>query len=102
VLEGSSAMSRISRDPADLMAATIGADHQYPDGVVLYLGTMFAPTKDRNVAGEGFTHKTGDLVTIKSPKLGKLQNRVVSTREAEPWAFGTRALMTNLARRNLL
>lgn len=102
VLEGSSAMSRISRDPADLMAATIGADHQYPDGVVLYLGTMFAPTKDRNVEGEGFTHKTGDLVTIKSPKLGKLQNRVVSTREAEPWTFGTRALMANLAKRNLL
>ena len=74
-LEGASAMDRISRDPADLIAATIGENHRYPDGVVLYLGTMFAPVEDRDAKGQGFTHKVGDLVTIASPKLGRLQNR---------------------------
>ncbi|MCB1497239.1 MAG: fumarylacetoacetate hydrolase family protein [Bauldia sp.] len=101
-LDGSSAMSRISRDPADLMAATIGRNHQYPDGVVLYLGTMFAPIEDRDVPGEGFTHKVGDIVTIASPKLGRLSNAVVHSADAEPWTFGTAALMRNLARRGLL
>ena len=101
-LDGASAMSRISRDPAALIAATIGPDHQYPDGVVLYLGTMFAPVEDRDVKGEGFTHKTGDIVTIASPRLGRLSNRVVSTRDAEPWTFGVGALMRNLALRRLI
>jgi fumarylacetoacetate (FAA) hydrolase family protein len=101
-LDGGSAMSKISRDPADLMAAAIGQDHQYPDGVVLYLGTMFAPVADRDAKGQGFTHKTGDIVTVSSPKLGRLSNRVVSTRDAEPWTFGTGALMRNLAKRGLL
>jgi fumarylacetoacetate (FAA) hydrolase family protein len=101
-LDGGSAMSKISRDPADLMAAAIGKDHQYPDGVVLYLGTMFAPVADRDQKGQGFTHKTGDIVTVSSPKLGALSNRVVSTRDAEPWTFGTGALMRNLAKRRLI
>jgi fumarylacetoacetate (FAA) hydrolase family protein len=101
-LRGGSQMSRISRDPADLMAATIGANHQYPDGVVLYLGTMFAPIDDRGAKGQGFTHKKGDIVTIASPKLGRLTNRVVATNEAEPWTFGAAALMRNLARRGFL
>ncbi len=101
-LDGGSAMSKISRDPADLMAAAIGKDHQYPDGVALYLGTMFAPVADRDHKGQGFTHKTGDIVTVSSPKLGHLANRVVSTRDAEPWTFGTAALMRNLAKRKLI
>jgi fumarylacetoacetate (FAA) hydrolase family protein len=101
-LDGGSAMSKISRDPADLMAAAIGPDHRYPDGVVLYLGTMFAPVADRDHKGQGFTHKTGDIVTVSSPKLGALSNRVVSTRDAEPWTFGTAALMRNLAKRRLI
>jgi fumarylacetoacetate (FAA) hydrolase family protein len=101
-LDGGSSMAKISRDPADLMAATIGADHQYPDGVILYLGTMFAPVADRGEKGLGFTHKTGDIVTVSSPTLGRLSNRVVSTRDAEPWTFGTAALMRNLAKRGLI
>jgi len=101
-LEGASAMSKISRDPADLMAATIGSNHPYPDGVVLYLGTMFAPVEDRDVAGQGFTHKVGDIVTIASPKLGRLSNVVVHCSDAEPWTFGAAALMRNLARRGLI
>ena len=101
-LTGGSAMSKISRDPADLMASAIGKNHQYPDGVALYLGTMFAPVADRDVRGQGFTHKTGDIVTVASPKLGRLSNRVVSTHDAEPWTFGAGALMRNLARRGLI
>ncbi len=101
-LSGASAMSKISRDPADLVAATIGKSHQYPDGVVLYLGTMFAPVEDRGEKGQGFTHKIGDVVTIASPRLGRLSNRVVHTDKAEPWTFGAAALMRNLAKRGLL
>ncbi len=101
-LDGASAMSKISRDPADLMAATIGENHRYPDGVVLYLGTMFAPVEDRDTKGQGFTHKVGDIVTIASPKLGRLQNRIVHCADAEPWTFGAGALMRNLAKRGLI
>jgi fumarylacetoacetate (FAA) hydrolase family protein len=101
-LDGGSAMSRISRPPADLVGAMIGPHHRYPDGAVLYLGTMFAPVEDRDAAGEGFTHKAGDIVTIASPRLGRLSNRVVRTDEAEPWTFGAAALMRNLARRGLI
>ena len=101
-LEGSSAMSLISRDPEDLVRQTIGANHQYPDGFVLYLGTMFAPTKDRGAPGEGFTHHMGDVVTISSPALGRLTNVMTRSSDAEPWTFGTAALMRNLARRGLL
>jgi fumarylacetoacetate (FAA) hydrolase family protein len=101
-LSGSSAMSRISRDPADLIAATLGKHHRYPDGVALYLGTMFAPVEDRGEKGQGFTHKVGDIVTIASPRLGRLSNRVVHTDAAEPWTFGAAALMRNLAARKLI
>jgi fumarylacetoacetate (FAA) hydrolase family protein len=101
-LNGASAMSRISRTPEDLVASTIGRHHQYPDGFVLYLGTMFAPVEDRDVKGQGFTHKVGDVVTIASPKLGRLSNRVVHATEAEPWTFGAAALMRNLAKRKLI
>jgi fumarylacetoacetate (FAA) hydrolase family protein len=98
-LEGSSDMGRISRDPAELVTSTIGPDHGYPDGVALYLGTMFAPVADRDTPGMGFTHHVGDVVTISSPRLGTLVNTVVQSAHAEPWTFGAAALMRNLAAR---
>jgi fumarylacetoacetate (FAA) hydrolase family protein len=101
-LEGSSAMARISRDPVDLVKQMIGAHHQYPDGVVLFLGTMFAPVKDRDAPGHGFTHHVGDVVTIASDKLGALVNVVTTCDRAPPWQFGAAALMRNLAKRGLL
>ena len=88
VMEGSSNMSLIARDPLDIAAQTIGKNHQYPDGFVLFLGTMFAPTKDRDTVGQGFTHKPGDAVRISSPKLGVLENRVVHCDQAPAWEFG--------------
>ncbi|THD81707.1 MAG: fumarylacetoacetate hydrolase [Phenylobacterium sp.] len=101
-LEGASSMSQISRDPLDLVAQTIGANHQYPDGFALFLGTMFAPIEDRDAAGQGFTHKPGDLVRISSERLGVLENKVVTCAEAPPWRFGLSALMRNLAARELI
>nr|WP_201830026.1 fumarylacetoacetate hydrolase family protein [Microvirga zambiensis] len=101
-LQGSSSITKISRDPEDLVAQTLGPHHQYPDGFALFLGTMFAPTQDRNEAGMGFTHKRGDIVTIAAPKLGSLMNRMKPSSECEPWTFGIGALMTNLARRGLI
>ncbi|MGH6778450.1 MAG: fumarylacetoacetate hydrolase family protein [Bradyrhizobium sp.] len=102
VLEGHSSISRISRDPADLVAQTIGSVHQYPDGFALFLGTMFAPSKDRDAPGQGFTHKRDDIVTIAAPQLGRLVNRMRASDECEPWTFGVGALMKNLAMRKLL
>ena len=102
VLDGRSSMAEISRDPADLVAQTCGRHHQYPDGFVLYLGTMFAPVKDRDAAGQGFTHHAGDVVTIATPELGALVNTVRLSTEAPEWTFGTGALMRNLADRGLL
>jgi fumarylacetoacetate (FAA) hydrolase family protein len=102
VLEGLSSIRMISRDPQDLVQQAINANHQYPDGFVLFLGTMFAPTQDREGPGQGFTHKTGDLVTIASPKLGKLINRMRTSDACEPWHFGIGDLMMNLARRGVL
>ncbi|MGY3491728.1 MULTISPECIES: fumarylacetoacetate hydrolase family protein [unclassified Bradyrhizobium] len=102
VLEGHSSISKISRDPTDLVAQTIGPVHQYPDGFALFLGTMFAPVKDRDAKGEGFTHKRDDIVTIAAPQLGKLVNRMRNSDECEPWTFGVGALMTNLAQRKVL
>lgn len=102
VLEGASSMREISRDVLDLVAQTIGPYHQYPDGVVLFLGTLFAPTQDRDEPGQGFTHELGDIVTIRSSKLGSLINRVNRSDRAEPWDFGVVALMNNLSRRGLL
>ena len=101
-MTGRSSIAEISRDPADLVAQTINAHHHYPDGFLLFLGTMFAPNEDRDVPGRGFTHKTGDIVTISTPELGALVNRVVPTDKAEPWTFGAADLMRNLAKRGLL
>ena len=101
-LEGSSAMAEISRDPRDIVAQTIGDHHQYPDGLMLFLGTAFAPIEDRDEPGEGFTHKIGDLVTISCPGLGTLQNRVNLSTNCPPWTFGMADLMRNLAERGLI
>ena len=100
-LIGRSSMSEISRDPLDLVAQTTGA-HQYPDGFMLYCGTMFAPVQDRDGPGQGFTHHLGDRVTIAAAQLGALTNTVRLATEAPPWTFGTMALMRNLAGRGLL
>jgi fumarylacetoacetate (FAA) hydrolase family protein len=102
VLKGESSMSEISRDPAELVAQMMGDVHQYPDGVVLYCGTMFAPTEDRGAKGEGFTHKIGDIVTISSPKLGALVNRINHSNRIPRWDYGSRALMRSLKARGLL
>jgi fumarylacetoacetate (FAA) hydrolase family protein len=100
-LEGTNKMSEISRDPTDLVRQTL-SEHQYPDGFVLFCGTLFAPIQDRDHPGRGFTHKIGDTVSISTPKLGKLVNRVTTSKEAAPWEFGIRDLMRNLAARGLL
>ncbi|MEO3811016.1 fumarylacetoacetate hydrolase family protein [Sphaerisporangium sp. B11E5] len=101
-LEGVSEMARMSRDPEELVRQLIGPHHQYPDGAVLMLGTMFAPIQDRDHPGEGFTHKPGDVVRIGSPMLGTLVNRVRHAEDCAPWDFGVRDLMGNLVRRGLL
>ncbi|MGF1649897.1 MAG: fumarylacetoacetate hydrolase family protein [Hyphomicrobiaceae bacterium] len=102
VLDGRSSMTEIARDPAALVSEMTGPTHQYPDGAVLYLGTMFAPTEDRGAAGMGFTHHMGDIVTISTPRLGRLTNVMTTSDHAPAWTFGTRALMENLAQRGLL
>ncbi|SDG18225.1 fumarylacetoacetate hydrolase family protein [Pelagibacterium luteolum] len=102
VLNGSSSMSQISRTPESLVAAAIGDHHQYPDGLVLYLGTMFAPVQDRDGVGKGFTHKLGDIVTISTQTLGALVNTVRHSTQCQPWTYGSRALMSDLAKAGLL
>ena len=102
VLNGGSNMSKISRDPADLVGQMIGPHHQYPDGAILFLGTLFAPIEDRDAPGKGFTHKLGDVVTVRSPQLGTLANRMTATDKAAPWTFGASHLLRNLAKRGLL
>ena len=102
VLQGRSSMSKISRDPADIVAQTIGRHHQYPDGLFVFLGTLFAPVQDRDTPGQGFTHKPGDVVTISDDRLGSLRNVVRLSTECPEWTFGTGALMRNLAGRGLL
>ena len=102
VLSGASRMREISRDPLDLVSQTCGRHHQYPDGFMLFLGTMFSPIKDRDAAGGGFTHHMGDRVSISTPSLGTLVNHVQRCESIEPWTFGVRALYTNLAGRGLL
>jgi fumarylacetoacetate (FAA) hydrolase family protein len=101
LMQGSSAISMISRDPLDLAGQAIGANHQYPDGFMLFLGTMFAPTQDRHGPGQGFTHVVGDIVTVSTPRLGTLANRVNTSDKVAPWTYGTAALMRDLARRGL-
>lgn len=102
VLHGKSSMSKISRDPTDLVRQTCGAHHQYPDGFMLFLGTLFAPTQDRDAPNQGFTHKIGDVVEISSAGLGSLVNTVRRSNDCAPWTFGIGALMANLAKRGLL
>lgn len=100
VLEGNSTMREISRDPEELLRQTM-SEHQYPDGFVLFCGTLFAPTQDRDEPGRGFTHKPGDIVTISSARLGTLINRVTTSAEAPAWTFGIGDLFSNLTRRGL-
>ncbi|MEJ5991766.1 fumarylacetoacetate hydrolase family protein [Ramlibacter sp. PS3R-8] len=101
-MRGASSLKMISRDPLELVEHAIGPNHQYPDGLVLFLGTMFAPTQDRFGPGQGFTHAVGDLVAISTPRLGTLVNRVNTSDRVEPWRYGITALMRDLARRGLL
>jgi fumarylacetoacetate (FAA) hydrolase family protein len=101
-LEGGSDLRQISRDPLDLVAQAVNRTHQYPDGMMLFLGTQFAPTQDRHEKGKGFTHRTGDVVTIRAERLGALINRVNHCDRIAPWTFGVAELMHNLARRGLL
>ena len=100
-LEGMSSMDQISRDPLELVRQAL-SEHQYPDGFVLFLGTLFAPTQDRDAPGQGFTHKVGDVVRVSSPRLGVLENEVTTCDAAPPWSFGVGDLMRNLAGRGLL
>ncbi len=101
-LQGESSIGLISRDPEDLVAQTLGADHQYPDGFALFLGTMFAPVQDRDAPGQGFTHKLGDRVRVSTPELGVLENQVTHCDAAPPWTLGVGALMRNLSSRGML
>ena len=101
-MSGSSSLSQISRDPLDLAAQAMGKYHQYPDGMMLFLGTMFAPTQDRHGPGQGFTHVVGDTVSIATPKLGQLFNRVTTSDQAPAWTYGVGALMRDLGRRGLV
>jgi len=100
-LEGTNVMGEISRDPLDLVEQTL-SEHHYPDGFVLFCGTLFAPTQDRDTPGGGFTHKVGDKVTIASRRLGKLTNTVTTSRDAKPWQLGIGAFVRNLAERGLV
>jgi fumarylacetoacetate (FAA) hydrolase family protein len=102
VLEGVSRMREIRRDPLELVAQTFGAHHQYPDGFMLFLGTMFSLIKVRGDEGGGFTHHLGDVVTISTPPLGALVNTVRLSTEIAPWTFGVRALYRNLEARGFL
>ena len=102
VMDEVSSMDRISRDVEFLASYTVSDSHQYPDGLVLYTGTLFAPTQDRGAEGKGFTHSIGDVVRISSPKLGTLANRVNTSERADPWTFGLRALIANLRDRDIL
>ena len=101
-LQGYSDVATISRDPLDLVAQAANRTHQFPDGMMLFLGTQFAPVQDRGARGKGFTHKLGDLVSIRAPRLGALINRVNHCDRIEPWTYGVGDLMSNLARRGLL
>jgi fumarylacetoacetate (FAA) hydrolase family protein len=101
-LTGASSMAEIARDPEALVREMMGPVHQYPDGAMLFLGTMFAPVEDRDAPGMGFTHRVGDIATVHAPELGSLTNRMTLSSEAPPWDFGVGHLMRNLARRGVL
>ncbi len=100
-LSGTNDMGQISRDPSELVRQCL-SEHDYPDGFVMFCGTLFAPTQDRDEPGKGFTHKIGDVVTISSPQLGVLENEVVTSKDAKPWALGLTEFMRNLNARNLI
>lgn len=102
VLHGASAMTQISRSPQELVAHAMGTHHQYPDGMMLFCGTLFAPVQDRDAPGAGFTHHHGDRVSISAARLGGLVNWVGTSDALPPWTFGIGALMASLARRGLL
>jgi fumarylacetoacetate (FAA) hydrolase family protein len=102
VMQGSSSLSQISRDPLDLAGQAMGPCHQYPDGMMLFLGTMFAPTQDRHGPGQGFTHVVGDVVSVSTPQLGTLSNTITTSDQATPWTYGVSALVRDLAQRGLL
>ena len=95
-------MAEISRSPEELVAAAMGPHHQYPDGLALYLGTMFVPSKDRGEKGKGFTHRVGDTVTIATDALGALLNRVKLSPDCPHWTYGASHLMRDLARAELI
>ena len=101
-MNGSSSMKQISRGYHELIDQCFGNYHQYPDGLLLFLGTMFSPIQDRDVPGQGFTHKVGDKVSISTPLLGSLVNRVNFCNKVTPWTFGTTALIDNLSKRGLI
>lgn len=100
-LAGVNLMSEISRDPLELVRQCV-SEHHYPDGFLLFCGTLFAPTQDRDTPGAGFTHKLGDTVTIKSERLGRLTNTVTTSRDAPPWTMGIGEFVRNLANRGLI
>jgi fumarylacetoacetate (FAA) hydrolase family protein len=102
VLEGRNSVARISRPFEELVAATFGKHHQYPDGFALFTGTLFAPSQDRDEPGQGFTHHMGDVVTIRSIHLGALVNTVGRTEELPEWSFGLRQLFDYLHSQRLL
>jgi fumarylacetoacetate (FAA) hydrolase family protein len=95
-LRGVNSVSALSRSFEELVGATTGAHHQYPDGFVLFTGTLFAPTEDRAAEGEGFTHEFGDVVSIENPRLGRLVNTVRPTEELPAWTYGVRSLLAEL------
>ena len=101
-VKGINRMVQISRSPQELVTQLINSNHQYPDGFMLFLGTLFAPTEDRDIHGEGFTHKLGDRVTISEPHLGELINTVKLSSDCPQWEFGISSLMNNLSSRQLL
>ena len=98
-MRGASSLRLISRDPEDLVGQMLNANHQYPDGAILFLGTVFAPIQDRQGAGKGFTHEIGDVVTVSTPRLGRLINTMRYSGDCEPWRFGVRELMRSVGRR---
>lgn len=97
-LKGLNSVSALSRSFEDLISATYGDHHQYPDGFALFTGTLFTPTEDRDVRGEGFTHKMGDVVVISNERLGTLVNRVGRSEELPPWTYGIRTLTRDVSR----
>lgn len=98
-MHGISPMQAISRSPQALVQQLINPNHQYPDGALLFLGTMFAPVQDRHGPGQGFTHVVGDRVEIAAPELGTLINWVSTSDACPPWTYGLGDLLEHLMHR---